>query len=111
MSAREIVVDVFLILGVVLALIACVGVLVFRNVFERLHFSSPAVLASVCVAVAVVTKESFSLVGDKAILVAAILLVGAPLLTHAIGRAARTAAHGDWKLRPEESIEVREPPR
>jgi monovalent cation/proton antiporter MnhG/PhaG subunit len=106
MSARHVVIDVFLILGVALVLISCLGVIAFRQVHDRLHFSGPAVLGAVCITVAVMVKESFSLVGDKTILIAIFLLVVGPIVTHAIGRASRTAQHGDWRLQPTEKIEV-----
>ncbi len=111
MSVRHLLIDVFLILGVALVLISCLGVVAFRNVYDRLHFSAPAVLGAICITVAVVVKESFSLVGDKAILVTVFLIVVAPVATHAIGRAARTAQHGDWRIRPGDNVEVEETPR
>ena len=91
MTGRQAVIDVFLVLGVVLVLISCLGVVAFGEVHDRLHFSGPAVLGAVCITVAVLVKESFSLVGDKTILIAVFLLVVAPIATHAIGRAARGA--------------------
>lgn len=109
MTARHVFTDVFLWLGVGLELIACLGVLVMRGTFERLHFSSPGILGAVCIAAAVVIKDSFSLIGDKAILIAVFVLIGSPILTHATARAARIDAHGDWRLRAEEQVEVEEP--
>lgn len=106
MTVRQIAVDVLLWLGVALVLISCLGVVVMREAYDRLHFSSPAVLGALLVAAAVVVEKSFSLVGDKAILVAVFLLVGSPLLTHVTARAARTAEHGDWRV---DEIEVDEP--
>ncbi|MHB1838009.1 MAG: cation:proton antiporter [Solirubrobacteraceae bacterium] len=97
MTIRQIIVDVLLWLGVALVLVSCLGVLVVRQVYDRLHFSAPAVLGALLIAAAVVVQKSFSLVGDKAILVAIFLLVGSPLLTHVTGRAARTAERGDWR--------------
>jgi monovalent cation/proton antiporter MnhG/PhaG subunit len=108
MSVRETLVDIFLVSGVGLVLLACVGVVVFRSAHDRLHYGAPSILGAILIAVAVVIKESFSLVGDKAILLAVVLLVMAPIVTHAIGRAARTAEHGDWTLRPDERIDVEE---
>ena len=96
----------FLWLGVALVLICCLGVLVFPDVYDRLHFSSPLPLAAVCIAAAVVLHEDFSLIGDKAILVSVFLLVASPVLTHATGRAARIAERGDWRIGAEEEIEV-----
>jgi len=106
---RHVISDVFLWVGVGLNLIACLGVLVMREVYARLHFSSPAVLGAICIAVAVVVKDSFSTVGDNTILVAVFLLVVSPVLTHAAARASRIAAHGDWRLGPQEHVEVEEP--
>lgn len=106
MSIRQIIVDVLLWLGVGLVLISCLGVLVMRGVYDRLHFASPAVLGALLIAAAVVVEESFSLVGDKAVLVAFCLLVGSPVLTHVVGRAARVAELGDWRAT---EIEVEDP--
>ena len=106
MTIRQIIVDALLWLGVALVLSSCVGVLVMRRVYDRLHFSAPAVLGALLIAAAVVVQRSFSLVGDKAILVALCLLVGSPLLTHVTARAARTAERGDWR---DDDIHVEEP--
>lgn len=108
MSVRAVLTDVFLWLGVGLTAISCLGVVAMRDVYERLHFSAPGVLGAVCVAVAVVIKDSFSLVGDQAVLIAVFLLIASPILTHATARAARVDAHGEWGLRPEEEVEVEE---
>jgi monovalent cation/proton antiporter MnhG/PhaG subunit len=102
MTLRQIMVDAFLWLGVALTLIGCLGVVLMRTVYDRLHFSSPPVLGGVCVAIAVVIQKSFSLVGDKSILIAVLLIVLSPLLTHATGRAGRLAEHGEWRVADEE---------
>ena len=108
MNARQVVVDVLLILGVAVVLVSCLGVVAFRSAHDRLHYGSPATLGAVLIAAAVVVKESFSLVGDKAILIAVFLLAVTPVVTHAIGRAARTEELGGWTIQPEESIEIEE---
>lgn len=106
---RHVLTDVFLWLGVSLNLIACLGVLAMRDVYARIHFSSPSVLGAVLIAVAVVVKDSFSTVGDNTILVAVFLLVASPIVSHAVARAARIDAHGDWRLGPHDEVEVEEP--
>lgn len=106
---RQVVQDVFLIAGVTLVLVSCLGVVIFRSVYDRLHYGAPSTLGAVFIAIAVVVRESFSLVGDKVILIAVFLLVATPIVTHAVARAARTAEHGLWTLRPEEHIEIEEP--
>jgi monovalent cation/proton antiporter MnhG/PhaG subunit len=105
---RQVAVNVFLWLGVALVLISCLGVLLFGSVYDRLHFSAPAVLGSICIAIAVVIHEDFSLIGDKAILIAAFLLIASPVLGHATGRSARQAERGDWQIGADEKIEVEE---
>ena len=109
MSARALLTDLFLWFGVALVVVSCLGVLVMRDVFERLHFSSPAMLGAACVAVAVLIKDSFAVVGDQVVLIALFLLLGSPILTHATARAARVDARGDWRLRPEDEVEIEDP--
>jgi monovalent cation/proton antiporter MnhG/PhaG subunit len=94
---RDVVSHVLLILGVVAALVACVGVVVMRDVYDRLHYTSPVVAAAVLVAAAIWVHFGPSLIMVKALLTAAFLLVCGPLLTHATAQAARTAEHGDWR--------------
>jgi multicomponent Na+:H+ antiporter subunit G len=101
-TVRGVAVDVFLWLGVALTLVGCLGVVLMRTVYDRLHFSSPTILGAVCIATAVVIQKSFSLVGDKSVLVAVLLIVLSPLVTHATGRAARLVEHGDWRVEEEE---------
>jgi multicomponent Na+:H+ antiporter subunit G len=103
---RHVISDVFLWIGVVLNLIACLGVLVMRDTLDRLHFTGPSLLGAICIAVAVVVKDSFSLVGDKAILIALFLIIASPIVTHATARAARIAELGDWRASEAESVEV-----
>ena len=109
MTVRHVLVDVFLWLGVGLVVVSCVGVLAYRSVYDRLHFTAPLNLGAICIAVAVVIQEDFSLVGNKALLIAAFLLAAGPLLAHATGRAARHAERGDWRIGSDEKIEVEEP--
>ena len=108
MIVRQVAVNFFLWLGVALLLVSCIGVLVFGNVYDRLHFTAPSTLGAICVAIAVVIHEDFSLIGNKAILIAAFLLIASPLLAHATGRAARIAERGNWQLGPDEEVEVEE---
>lgn len=108
MIVRQIAVNFFLWLGVALVLISCLGVFVFGNVYDRLHFVSAATLGAVCIPIAVVIHEDFSLIGNKAILIAVFMLVASPLLAHATARAARAAERGTWRLGSEEQVEVEE---
>ena len=78
--------------------ITAIGVLVSRNVYERLHFLAPAAtIGVVAVTAAVVVRESLDQAGVKAIIAGIILLVMNPILTHATARAARVREHGRWE--------------
>jgi multicomponent Na+:H+ antiporter subunit G len=108
MTARHVAAEVLVWIGVALILVACVGMVTLRSAYDRLHFSSPAILGVMFVAASVVVKESFSLIGNKSILIAVLVLLGSPLITQASGRAARIRERGDWRLADDEEIEVEE---
>jgi monovalent cation/proton antiporter MnhG/PhaG subunit len=105
---RDVVVAILLVAGVGCILLSCAGVLVMRGVYDRLHFTSASTLGAAAIAVAVTVRESFSLIGNKALLLAAFFLVSSPVLVHLTARAARIREHGAWRLRPEE-LDVEEP--
>lgn len=102
MNARSVAEAALLWLGVGLELLACLGTAAARGPYARLHFAGVGVLGIVAIALAVLVRFSFSLVADKALLTAAIAVVLAPLLTVALGRAARFAERGDWRRAPRE---------
>jgi multisubunit Na+/H+ antiporter MnhG subunit len=110
-SARHVIAEILLWAGVVLILISCLGVLVMRSAYDRLHYTSPALLGTLLIAVAVVVQESFSLIGNWALATALLLIAGAPILTTATARATRVSQRGDWRLssEEEEQMEVKEP--
>ena len=108
MSAREVVATVLLGLGVGIELVACLGVVAMRGVYDRLHYNGPAIVGALAIGAAVVVRESFSLIGNKALLLAVFFLATSPLLSHATGRAARLRERGDWRLGEDENVEVEE---
>lgn len=73
--------------GGALQLFAVLGVVLMRDALDRLHYLGPASLAGALIAAAVVVRESFSLIGIWALLLAAFLLFSGPLLAHVTGRA------------------------
>jgi len=105
---REAFVAVLLVAGVVLMLLSTLGAVLMPNVFARLHYSGPAALGALLVAVAIVVRESFSLIGDKSLAVGVFLVLSGAVLTHVTARAARVHELGDWRIRREEKIEVEE---
>jgi multisubunit Na+/H+ antiporter MnhG subunit len=66
----------------------CLGLLLMRSPLARLHYLGPAaLLAPVLVTCAVITEEGLSQAGLKAIMVAVLLFVQGPVLSHILGRA------------------------
>jgi multicomponent Na+:H+ antiporter subunit G len=106
LSPRELAVVVLLAFGVGVTLLSCLGVLVMRDPYDRLHYTGPAaVLAPVAIAAAVVVEEQLSAAGIKALLIALVLVVTNPVLGHATARAARIRQFGEWSVREEERNE------
>jgi len=100
---RDVIVAVLLGVAVLAVLISCLGVLVMRDVLDQLHFTAPAAtIAPVAVAAAVLVEEPLSSAGVKAVLVAVVLVLTTPVLSHATARAARIREHGRWKVLPHE---------
>ena len=83
-----------LVAGVALELLACLGVLLMRDALDRLHYTGAGTLAALCLAAAVLVRESFSVIGNKAIALAAFLLLTSPVLAHVTARAIRAREAG-----------------
>lgn len=91
-----IIVDILLMAGVLILLMCAAGVLLMRNPYDRLHYACAAGWGALLVAIAIVASQSLSLIGDKALATAAVLVVCGPVLAHATARAARIRDHGEW---------------
>jgi len=95
----EVLVAVLLVVAVIAVLISCLGMLVMRDALDQLHFTAPAAtIAPMAVAVAVLLEEPLSSAGIKAVIVAVLLIITTPVLSHATARAARIREHGRWKV-------------
>jgi monovalent cation/proton antiporter MnhG/PhaG subunit len=110
MSPRGVLVAALLVVGVGVTLAACVGVLVMRDAYDRLHYTAPATtIAPLAIAAAIVLEERLSAAGIKALLVALALLVTNPVLTHATARAARIRQLGEWTVQEGEHVKGERP--
>ena len=95
-----------LVCGVALQVFCSLGVLVMRSAYARLHYAAPAGLGALLLAIAILLREGFSLIGDKALLVAVFILVSSPVLSHVTARAAHIREYGDVRVpEPRESGE------
>ena len=89
MTARDLIVDVLLALGVGAELICCLGVLLMRNAFDRLHYSSAATtLGPILIGAAVLVRESVSAGGLQTIAIVALVFLLNPVVEIATARAA-----------------------
>jgi monovalent cation/proton antiporter MnhG/PhaG subunit len=90
MKTTDLLVDVFLVLGVACQFVCCVGVFVFRDVFDRLHYAGAGTtLGPLLIGAAVLVRQTTSAAGITAMLVMAIVVVLGPALVIATARAAR----------------------
>jgi multicomponent Na+:H+ antiporter subunit G len=79
-------------------LLTAIGVLVSRDVYQRLHYLAPAATVGVAAAAAaIVVQEGLDQAGIKSVVTAALLFVVNPILTHVTARAARVHQRGRWE--------------
>jgi len=97
---RSVVVDALLFAGVAVLLMCALGVLAMGSAYDRLHYASAAGWGAALIAGAILVRESLSLIADKALLTAAILVICEPALSHATARAGRIRERGAWNPDP-----------
>ncbi|MGH9642460.1 MAG: cation:proton antiporter [Terriglobales bacterium] len=90
MDLRGIAVIVLLGIGVLLFALTAAGLLLARDVYDQVHYLAPGTLVgSLAIALAVLLHEGFSQAGVKAVLIAILLTISNPILSHATARAHR----------------------
>jgi monovalent cation/proton antiporter MnhG/PhaG subunit len=105
MNATTIAIEVLLAIAVLVALLCCLGILLMKDFYERLHYMAPVTAVSAfCILLAVVIQEGWGQATIKAILVFLVLLFMNAVLTHATARAARLRTFGHWTPDPNEDI-------
>lgn len=102
MSWRAVVALVLLIFGGALELLAVLGMCAMRDVFDRLHYVGLAGFGAFLIAIAIVFRESFSLIGDKSLLVGVMLIIAGPILVQTTVRSFLIREHGDWRAKAAE---------
>jgi multisubunit Na+/H+ antiporter MnhG subunit len=95
---REIFADVLLGLAVAVVLASALGLLVMGDVYQKLHYLTPAALvAPVLVAAAVFVQAGLTENTGQTMLALVFVVIAGPFLTHATIRAARIRDKGDWR--------------
>jgi len=83
--------DVLVVSAVVAELLCCLGLVVMRDVYDRLHYALAAsAVPPFLVAAAALVEEDWTQPGINALLIAVALFFLSPVLAHATARAART---------------------
>ena len=77
---------VLLVVGVAIELVAVLGVTVMRDPFDRIHYVGLVGYGALLVGASVLVRQSFSLIGDKAIAVGLLLALLSPVLVHTTAR-------------------------
>ena len=89
MTILHLTVALLLIFGIGIEVLSCLGLLVLRGAFDRLHFLGPAsTLGPVAIGAAILLDSRQFADIVKVLLIVAVLLLANPLLTHATARAA-----------------------
>ena len=109
MSARDGIAYALLGLGVACEVVAVLGLVAMRNVYDRLHYVGPATLGALLVTAAMWVYQGPSQNAGEATRAAALILVTSPAMAHGTARAARISERGDWRPQRNEGIEVEEP--
>ena len=91
MKAHDLAIGVLVSLGVTGELLCCLGLVVMRDVYDRLHYAMAATtVPPFLLAVAVVVEEGWTQPGINALIVALALFVTNPVVAHATARAAKS---------------------
>ena len=96
MTAGHIISAVLLVAGITLEVLAVLGLVVMRAVLDRLHYVGLAGAGGFLVGVSIVVRESFSLIGDKALLTGFVLFVLGGVLIHVTARSLLIRRSGRW---------------
>jgi multisubunit Na+/H+ antiporter MnhG subunit len=100
---KHVIVDVLLAAGVVAQLICCLGLLVARTAFDRLHYAGAAsTVGPLLVMASILVDDHTKAQGLNTIAAVVVMLFAGPIVVHATARAARRVHFGHAGPRPEE---------
>jgi monovalent cation/proton antiporter MnhG/PhaG subunit len=97
--------SVLLVAGVAIELLAVIGMVSMHDAFDRLHYVGLAGFGALLVGVAILVRESWSVIGDKALATGVVLVLFSPVLVHATARSFRIRSRGDWREGIEAHVE------
>lgn len=90
MNLREAAVCSLLVFGIIGFAFTSIGLMLSDDLYEQIHFLAPgSLIGAVAIPAALLLQEGFSQAAVKAILIAFLLFVSNPVLSHATARAGR----------------------
>lgn len=105
MSVRDVIVDGLLAIGLLSFALTTLGVCWYRNLYDQIHFLAPGTLiGAVAIPAAVIVHGGFTQAGTKALLIAILLVIANPVLSHATARAARVRRKQQWPATADEVV-------
>ncbi len=112
MSAHQLAIDILLWIAVVTTVWCVLGMLLMKELLEKLHYmATVSTVAGIAIVLAVSLQEGLGQASFKAILVFFVGVVMNAVLTHATARAARVREYGHWNPQPHEKIDGLSGPR
>ncbi len=97
MTVSHVFATVLLVTGVAIEVIAVLGIVVMRDAFDRVHYVGLSGYGALLIGTSILVRASFSLLGDKAFAVGALMVLFSPVLIHTTARSLRARIEGDWR--------------
>lgn len=97
MTWRSITAVVLLCAGCGLCVTATIGVAVMRDWQDRLHYVSLSSFGVFLISLSILVRESFSVIGNKALATGVFLVLAGPVMVHVTLRSGRIRTLGDWR--------------
>jgi multisubunit Na+/H+ antiporter MnhG subunit len=94
---RSAVAVVLLVGGCGLGVVAALGVAVMRDWQDRVHYAGLSSFGVFLIALSILVRESFSVIGTKALATGIVLLLAGPVMVHVTLRSGRIRTLGDWR--------------
>lgn len=104
-TGRSVVAVVLVCTGAGLGIVSTIGVVAMRDWQDRVHYAGLASFSVFLIALAILVRESFSLIGDKALAAGLIAVLAGPVVMHVTLRSGRIRTLGDWRRNVDEERE------
>lgn len=105
MTWRSVVAVILLCAGTGLGVVSAIGVAVMRDWQDRVHYAGLSTFSVFLISLSILVRESFSMIGNKALATGVLLLIAGPVMVHVTLRSGRIRTLGDWRRNVEEERE------